>query len=288
MTLHIGGPETAEQILARHRRYIAEPPGRLFAITLEGSSDGVGWIGYWEATWHGDTVWEMGWHVLPEFQGRGLATSAAAEVLSRAAAEASHQSVHAFPAVENRPSNAVCRKTGFVLNGEVDVEYPKGRMMHANDWCATLPIGRCDECGAPLSSGRTCMENFHDLLMLEASVPGAAGGLPHFFAVASYGLQHPGSMGFTVATLEGLRQSVEMAVAGEADIPRLRSRSRQLSAVQGRVTRRGDEPVPAWPVPVWDRTVTDVLARGAEEYEATVREWAASIARQTSGLSPAR
>jgi RimJ/RimL family protein N-acetyltransferase len=36
--------------------------------------------------------------------------------------------------VDNAASNALCRKLGFVLVGETDVEYPPGHMMRCNDW----------------------------------------------------------------------------------------------------------------------------------------------------------
>ena len=42
--------------------------------------------------------------------------------------------VHAFPSVDNAPSNAVCRKTGFVLLGDYEFEYPPGSFMRCNDW----------------------------------------------------------------------------------------------------------------------------------------------------------
>ena len=42
--------------------------------------------------------------------------------------------MHAFPAVENAPSNAICRKLGFTLLDEHDFEYPPGTVMRCNDW----------------------------------------------------------------------------------------------------------------------------------------------------------
>lgn len=32
-------------------------------------AEAVGWVGYWESEWRGETVWECGWSVLPEAQG---------------------------------------------------------------------------------------------------------------------------------------------------------------------------------------------------------------------------
>jgi RimJ/RimL family protein N-acetyltransferase len=45
-----------------------------------------------------------------------------------------HRFVHAYPSVDNGPSNAVCRKLGFTLLGSSEVEYPKGAFMLCNDW----------------------------------------------------------------------------------------------------------------------------------------------------------
>jgi len=60
--------------------------------------------------------------------------SATIEAIAIARAERTHRFLHAFPAVENTPSNAVCRKCGFVLEGPNEFEYPMGRLMLCNDW----------------------------------------------------------------------------------------------------------------------------------------------------------
>lgn len=91
-------------------------------------------VARWELEWAGQTAWETGWSVLPECQGRGIATRAAVLVLETVRAKEKHRSIHAFPAFENEASNAVCRKAGFMLNGECEVEFPPGRPMRANDW----------------------------------------------------------------------------------------------------------------------------------------------------------
>ncbi len=39
---------------------------------------------------------------------------------------------------DNAASNALCRTLGFTLLGPVDVEYPKGSVMHSYDWCLDL------------------------------------------------------------------------------------------------------------------------------------------------------
>ncbi|UQA95336.1 GNAT family N-acetyltransferase [Streptomyces halobius] len=143
MTEHVGGPEAEEQVLARHRRYLElDGPGRMFRIVLppEDGPEGavVGSIGFWELTWKGETVYETGWGVLPQFQGRGIAVAAARKVIAAARVEGRHGSLHAFPSVAHNASNTVCRKAGFVLVGECAFEYPKGRLMRSNEWRVDL------------------------------------------------------------------------------------------------------------------------------------------------------
>ncbi|MGH9047829.1 MAG: GNAT family N-acetyltransferase [Acidimicrobiales bacterium] len=128
---HLGGPESAQQIAARHARYVSDP-ARLFKIALE--TEGVGWVGYWERIWRDEQVYEIGWAVVPERQGRGIAARATAEAVGRARAEGGPTSLHAFPAVDNRPSNAICARTGFTLIAQCRLEYPPGHSMTCNDW----------------------------------------------------------------------------------------------------------------------------------------------------------
>jgi RimJ/RimL family protein N-acetyltransferase len=141
MTDHLGGPETPEKIRHRHDRYTATDAsgaGEMFVITLGPREVAAGSVGYWEKDWQGETVWETGWSVLPEYQGHGIATKATALVVARAAAARKHRSIHAFPSVDNGPSNAVCRKAGFVFLGAYDFEYPKGNLLRCNDWALDL------------------------------------------------------------------------------------------------------------------------------------------------------
>jgi RimJ/RimL family protein N-acetyltransferase len=133
----LGGPESPEKIAERQLRY-QRPDSRQFQIVDEGTGQGVGWVGYWEREWRGERVYEIGWSVLPAFQGRGLAGAAAAEAIRMAQAESKHRLLYAYPSVANAPSNAICRKLGFTLHGSCDFEYPKGHWMRCNEWCLDL------------------------------------------------------------------------------------------------------------------------------------------------------
>jgi RimJ/RimL family protein N-acetyltransferase len=139
MTEHLGGPESPEKISERQGRYETLPrtgKGRMFKIVDAETGEGVGSIGYWERDGRDRPVYETGWSVLPEFQGRGIATIATALVIEKAKAERKHRWLHAYPSVENHPSNAICRKLGFELLEVQEYEYPKdsGNIMRCNDW----------------------------------------------------------------------------------------------------------------------------------------------------------
>jgi len=101
MNEHLGGPEPPEMLAWRHERY----------STLANSGEGRMFV---------------------------IVAGPAAESVERARAEWRHRSVHAFPAVENLPSNAVCRQVGFELSSEVGFEFPPGTPMRSNDWRLVL------------------------------------------------------------------------------------------------------------------------------------------------------
>ncbi|MCC9308223.1 GNAT family N-acetyltransferase [Kitasatospora sp. RB6PN24] len=141
MRKHVGGPEGPEALLVRHQRYLEFPhlgTGQMFRIVTGPEGAKAGSVGYHSRRWHGEQVFEMGWNVLPPFQGRGIAAVAARLAAEHAAATGRHTWLHAFPSVDNPASNAVCRRAGFTLIGETEFEYPPGRFMLSNDWRVNL------------------------------------------------------------------------------------------------------------------------------------------------------
>jgi RimJ/RimL family protein N-acetyltransferase len=141
MMEYLGGPESGDQLATRQNRY-AQPGSGMFKIIDEPSGVAVGSVGYWEKSWRGESIYETGWSVLPEFQGRGLAAAATAFVIELARAERQHRFLHAFPSIANAASNAICRKLGFELLGESDFEYPPCNVMRCNDWRLDLWAGQ--------------------------------------------------------------------------------------------------------------------------------------------------
>ena len=138
MTEHLGGPESPAKLADRHKRYLNAKPGvvEMYRVVDE-SGVAVGSVGYWERDDADEgKVFETGWTVLPEFQGRGIATVATAQIIELVRALRKHQYLYAYPSVDNHPSNAICRKLGFELVDTDEFEYPKGsgNILTCNNW----------------------------------------------------------------------------------------------------------------------------------------------------------
>ena len=147
MMEHLGGPEAPEKIAERQRRYEADPGRSRSSPTAEE----LGWVGYWEREGRGGQVYEVGWAVLPEAQGRGIATAATRLAIEAARSTGRHRHLHAYPAVDNPPSNAICRKLGFTLLEARDFEYPPGTVMRCNDWRLDLSAASAPAARTPRS-----------------------------------------------------------------------------------------------------------------------------------------
>ncbi|HEV7208002.1 MAG TPA: GNAT family N-acetyltransferase [Mycobacteriales bacterium] len=94
----------------------------------------AGSVVLWSHEHDGVQISEIGWMVLPEFQGRGLGTAAVRALLARAGAEDRWGPSHAFPGVHNAPSNGICRTLGFTLLGAEQVIAFGDRPLPANHW----------------------------------------------------------------------------------------------------------------------------------------------------------
>ena len=131
----LGGPITASELSASHRRRLEDP----WWLTIVPSREepAVGTIGIWERTLDGATIHETGWMVLPAFQGRGIASDALKLLIELARAEPQFERIHAFPPVSNTPSNALCRKFDFTLGEQREFSY-SGRTLYCNHWSLAL------------------------------------------------------------------------------------------------------------------------------------------------------
>jgi len=131
----LGGPVPREDIPRVHRMRVetAANEGWYFAIIPEPGGPAAGEIGIFGREHDGGTIDELGWMVLPSFQGRGIATDALGLLLERARAAGRFDRLHAYPGVTNGPSNALCRRFGFELIEEFEVKF-RDRPLRVNHW----------------------------------------------------------------------------------------------------------------------------------------------------------
>ena len=138
----------------------------------------------------------------------------------------------------------------------------------------------CAECGAPLPVGATCRDLFYELLVMEGAIAGAPGSILHFYAVASYNLQHPAGSGLTAEVYHSSRLALADALDGRARLEDLLRRARRATDGPTRVLRRAGDPLPEQAHAGWTTTVADVLAARPATYDAyaeVVVGWARSV-----------
>ncbi len=136
MMLHIGGPRPEADVRATHKRRLKlmeEGTAYMYKIVAKDSNEILGLVGMWKIDWKGPHTYEMGWFVLPDQQGKGVATEAALLLISQARSNPEVHYIHAYPAVANAASNAISRKIGMENQGEFDNEGFAG-VLRCNDW----------------------------------------------------------------------------------------------------------------------------------------------------------
>jgi len=141
MMEHLGGPLPCDGIEDKLRRDVeAAHSGREWNFKIMDSDDhdqAAGHVCIWNSSFRSEALAEIGWMVLPEYQGKGLATRAARVLLDRAGDEGRWGVVHAFPAVSNAASNAICSRLGFTMVEEVDLDWA-GRALRCRHWLIDL------------------------------------------------------------------------------------------------------------------------------------------------------
>ncbi|GAA1264933.1 hypothetical protein GCM10009665_62810 [Kitasatospora nipponensis] len=157
MMAELGGPLPREGIaekVERDVRTAASDAGWIKMIVLDrsepaaagaaesGAGTGAatvvaGSVVLWAHEEDGEPISEIGWMVLPEFQGRGVGRRAVAALLELARADGRWGRVHAFPGTSNAPSNGICRSLGFTLRESRSVLFAD-RLLETNHWTLDL------------------------------------------------------------------------------------------------------------------------------------------------------
>lgn len=137
MMEHLGGPLPKEGLAEKLERDAAATEADevwvLVIVPDEETGEAAGTVTIWEHEVGGEALDEIGWMVLPDFQGRGIGSAAVRMALDRARAEGRWDVVHAFPPVTNPASNAMCRTLGFTLLGERTNRF-RDRELRVNHW----------------------------------------------------------------------------------------------------------------------------------------------------------
>ena len=138
MMAELGGPlprEGTEDKVARDVQAAAAGTDWIKMIVPDEAAPEVvaGSVALWSHDEDGEPISEIGWMVLPEFQGRGLGKRAVRMLLELACDEDRWGLVHAFPGTTNAPSNGICRSLGFRFAGEREVTFV-GRVLRTNHW----------------------------------------------------------------------------------------------------------------------------------------------------------
>lgn len=137
MMEHLGGPLPRKGLNEKLQRDVASTEaGETWIYKIipdEADGNPAGTVVIWQHHEHGAPINEIGWMVLPPYQGRGLGTEAVRAILDKARAERRWEVVHAFPPVSNAPSNAMCQKMGFEKIETRDYKF-RDRSLRCNHW----------------------------------------------------------------------------------------------------------------------------------------------------------
>jgi len=134
MMEHLGGPLPKEGLAEKlERDAAATEADEVWVLVIVVDEEAAGTVTIWEHEVGGEPLTEIGWMVLPDFQGRGIGSTAVRVALDRARASGRWDVVHAFPPATNPASNAMCRTLGFKLLGERTNRF-RDRELRVNHW----------------------------------------------------------------------------------------------------------------------------------------------------------
>ena len=100
----------------------ANNEGVMWVITLIGNPQLIGTITYWHIEWENNKA-EIGYEMLPEYQGQGIMTEALKKVIEFGFSGLGFKTIMADPKAINTRSVKLLEKLGFEKTGEIENGY---------------------------------------------------------------------------------------------------------------------------------------------------------------------
>ncbi len=110
----------------RYRKHIQEQGWGLWAVSVQGGADFIGWLGLWPIGFeaHFTPAIEVGWRLLPEFWGRGYATEGARAAIRDGFERLKLEEIVATTVPANFRSRRVIEKLGMQYESRGDFDHP--------------------------------------------------------------------------------------------------------------------------------------------------------------------
>jgi ribosomal-protein-alanine N-acetyltransferase len=121
--------DDARDFIEKISVFSARNEGIFWAITLIGETKLIGAIVFWNIEWENNKA-EIGYELLPEYQGKGIMTEALKKVIEFGFGKLKFTTIMADPKEKNEKSIKLLETLGFVLNGR-DGEYLVYRLSSA-------------------------------------------------------------------------------------------------------------------------------------------------------------
>jgi len=133
----LGGPIGADEADRIHTDRLNRMAGGELFYSIADGPETIGVAAVFRTPWAGGDIYEAGIMLLPGRAGRGVGREVLNLLGERARDELGLAELHGFTAIGNAAGNAVCRRLGWAVREEVDLDY-EGRPLRCNHWVLDL------------------------------------------------------------------------------------------------------------------------------------------------------
>lgn len=134
---HLGGPIGADEAERIHRDRLARMGGGELFYSISIGAEKAGIAAVFRTPWAGGVIHEAGIMLLPARVAQGVGLEVLRLLGERARDELGLAELHGFTAVGNVGGNTICRRLGWSVREEVDLDY-EGRPLRCNHWVLDL------------------------------------------------------------------------------------------------------------------------------------------------------